>query len=130
MSVTDTGDRIFLRGLKVDCIIGFIEWERRLPQTLVIDLELPCDCARAAGSDAVADTIDYKAVAKRVQGWVAESQFQLLETLAHKLALLLLAEFDLAWVHVSVNKPGALSASRDVGVSLTRRRSDKPAKGG
>ena len=48
MSVTETGDRIFLRGLKVDCIIGFIEWERRLPQTLVIDLELPCDCARGA----------------------------------------------------------------------------------
>jgi 7,8-dihydroneopterin aldolase/epimerase/oxygenase len=130
MSVTETGDRIFLRGLKVDCIIGFIEWERRLPQTLVIDLELPCDCARAAQSDAVADTIDYKAVAKRVQVWVAESQFQLLETLAHELALLLLTEFNLAWVHVSVNKPGAISASRDVGVSLTRRRGDNPARGG
>lgn len=130
MSEIDSGDRIFLRGLKVDCIIGFIEWERRLPQTLVIDLELPCDCVHAARTDKVADTIDYKAVAKRVLAWVAESEFQLLETLAHRLALLLLAEFNLDWVHVSVNKPGAISASRDVGVSLTRRRSDLPARGG
>ena len=63
-----SGDRIFLRGLTTECIIGFIDWERRVKQTVVLDLELPVDCARAARSDDVADTLDYKKVAKRVLG--------------------------------------------------------------
>lgn len=117
-------DRIFLRGLTAQCIIGFIDWERRTPQTLLIDLEIPCDCTLAARQDRVEDTVDYKRVAKRVLAWVPETQFQLVETLAHQLALLLLAEFSLAWVRVSVNKPGAIRDSRDVGVSLERRRTD------
>jgi dihydroneopterin aldolase len=61
-------------------------------------------------------------VAKRVLGWVQASQFHLVESLAQALALLLLAEFPLAWVRVSVNKPGAISHSRDVGVCVERRR--------
>jgi dihydroneopterin aldolase len=117
-------DRIFLRGLNTQCIIGFIDWERRTPQTLLIDLELPCDCARAARSDEVADTVDYKRVAKRVLGWVPTTKFQLVETLAHHLALLLVSEFALDWIRVSVNKPGAIRDSRDVGVQLERRRDD------
>jgi len=115
-------DHIFLRGLECQCIIGFIDWERRVPQTVVIDVEMPCDCTRAAHSDAVVDTVDYKSVAKRVLGWVGESQFQLIETLAHRLALLLLEEFSLAWIRVRINKPGAIRHSRDVGVSIERRR--------
>jgi dihydroneopterin aldolase len=117
-----TSDTIFLRGLQVDCIIGFIDWERQLPQTVVVDLEVPCDCARAAASDAVADTVDYKKLAKRVLAYVGESQFHLLETLAHKLALLLIEEFGLPWVRLSINKPGAIRHSRDVGVSIERHR--------
>jgi len=117
-------DRIFLRGLSTRCIIGFIDWERRTPQTLLIDLEIPCDCARAARSDQVADTVDYKRVAKRVLGWVPTTKFQLVETLAHHLALLLVAEFELEWIRVSVNKPGAIRDSRDVGVQLERQRGD------
>jgi dihydroneopterin aldolase len=117
-------DRIFLRGLSVECIIGFIDWERRTPQTLLIDLELPCDCAHAARRDDVADTVDYKRIAKRILAWLPETQFHLVETLAHRLALLLLAEFPLEWIRVSVNKPGAIRHSRDVGVSIERRRAD------
>ncbi len=117
-----TTDHIFLRGLECQCIIGFIDWERRVPQSVLIDVEMPCDCARAAHSDAVADTIDYKSVAKRVLAWVGESQFQLIETLAHRLALLLLEEFSLAWIRVRINKPGAIRHSRDVGVAIERRR--------
>ena len=64
------GDRIFLRGLRAQCIIGFIDWERRTPQTLLVDLEIPCDCTRAARHDKVEDTIDYKRVAKRVLAWL------------------------------------------------------------
>jgi 7,8-dihydroneopterin aldolase/epimerase/oxygenase len=123
------GDRIFLRGLECQCIIGFIDWERRVPQTVVIDLEFPADCARAAASDAVADTVDYKQVAKRVLAYVAASQFQLIETLAHRLALLLLAEFSLAWVRLNLNKPGAIRHSRDVGVVIERHRAERAGGG-
>jgi dihydroneopterin aldolase len=128
MSQHDSEDRIFLRGLSIDCIIGFVDWERRTPQTVVIDLELPCDCARAARRDMVADTVDYKSVAKRVLAWVQASQFHLVESLAQGLALLLLAEFPLEWVRVSVNKPGAIRHSKDVGVSIERRRSQLQAQ--
>jgi dihydroneopterin aldolase len=123
MSESPTQDRIFLRGLSVECIIGFIDWERRTPQTLLIDLEMPCDCERAGRRDEITDTLDYKQVAKRILAWVPTTQFNLVETLAHRLALLLLAEFPLEWVRISVNKPGAIRHSRDVGVQIERRRS-------
>lgn len=119
-----SGDRIFLRGLTAECIIGFIEWERRVRQTVVVDLELPIDCRRAAATDEVADTVDYKRVAKRVLAYLEASEFKLVETLAHRLALLLLEEFGVEWVRVSVNKPGAIRGSRDVGVVIERSRAD------
>ena len=122
-----SADRIFLRGLTAQCIIGFIEWERRVKQTVVVDLELPVDCRRAAASDEVADTIDYKKVAKRVLGYIEASEFKLVETLAHRLALLLLEEFGMEWVRISLNKPGAIRNSRDVGVVIERSRADLTA---
>ena len=121
------GDRIFLRGLSTECIIGFIDWERRVRQTVVLDLELPVDCTRAAHSDAVADTLDYKKVAKRVLAFVEASEFHLVETLAHRLALMLLQEFALPWVRIALNKPGAIRHSRDVGVTIERTRADLAA---
>jgi 7,8-dihydroneopterin aldolase/epimerase/oxygenase len=120
----DAGDRIFLHGLAVDCIIGFIEWERRIKQTVVLDVEMPVDCARAAQSDDVADTLDYKRVAKRLIAFVEEAEFKLVETLAHRAAMLILEEFGVAWVRLSVNKPGAIRGSRDVGVAVLRTRED------
>ncbi|HZO23248.1 MAG TPA: dihydroneopterin aldolase [Steroidobacteraceae bacterium] len=119
-----SGDVIFLRGLAVECVIGFIDWERRVKQTVLLDLELPADCRQAARYDEVAQTLDYKKVAKRVIAFVEASEFKLVETLAHRLALLLLAEFNLEWLRVSVNKPGAIRGSRDVGVRIERTRSD------
>src|SRR5271170_740898 len=119
-----SGDRIFLHGLTTECIIGFIDWERRVKQTVVLDIELPVDCARAAASDRVADTLDYKKVAKRVLAFVEASEFQLVETLAHRLALVILEEFQLSWVRITLNKPGAIRHSRDVGVLIERTRAD------
>ena len=87
----------------------------------MIDLEIPVDCARAAASDSVKDTVDYKSIAKRTIAFVSEAQFHLVETLAHKLAMTLLAEFDIAWIRLSLNKPGAIRGSRDVGVTIERR---------
>ena len=120
-------DTIFLRGLEVECIIGFIEWERRIKQRVQIDLELPVDCTRAALSDDVADTVDYKRVAKRVIAFVEASQFLLVETMAHRMAMMILEEFGLEWIRIAVNKPGAIRGSRDVGVSIERHRSELPA---
>jgi dihydroneopterin aldolase len=119
---TEAGDRIFLHGLAIDCIIGFIDWERRVKQTIVLDVEMPVDCARAAQTDEVADTLDYKKVAKRLISFVEESDFKLVETLAHRAALLILAEFGVEWVRLSVNKPGAIRHSKDVGVAVLRTR--------
>jgi dihydroneopterin aldolase len=122
----DKGDRIFLHGLAVECIIGFIEWERRLKQTVVLDVEMPVDCARAAATDDVADTLDYKKVAKRLIAFVEGSEFKLVETLAHRAALTILSEFGVEWIRLSVNKPGAIRHSKDVGVAVLRSRADLP----
>ncbi len=129
MSYSQTaGDRIFLHGLTAECIIGFIDWERRVKQTVVLDVELPVDCRRASLTDEVADTLDYKQVAKRVLAFVGASEFRLVETLAHRVALLILEEFAVEWVRVALNKPGAIRNSRDVGVVIERRRADLPAQ--
>jgi dihydroneopterin aldolase len=124
--LTVRDDTIFLRGLAIECIIGFIDWERRVKQTVVIDLELPVDCRKASIRDEVEDTLDYKKVAKRVISFVEASEFKLVETLAHRLALAILEEFGVAWVRLSVNKPGAIRGSRDVGMSIERTRADLP----
>jgi dihydroneopterin aldolase len=119
-----SSDCLFLRGLAVECIIGFIEWERHVKQTVVIDLELPLDCRTAAATDDVADTLDYKRLAKQVIAFVEASEFKLVETLAHRTALLVLEQFGVAWVRLSLNKPGAIRGSRDVGVTIERSRAD------
>ncbi|HNP64988.1 MAG TPA: dihydroneopterin aldolase [Woeseiaceae bacterium] len=118
-------DKIFLNELKVDTIIGIWEWERRVRQTVVIDLEMSADIAKAAATDEVADTLNYKSVAKRIQDFVAASSFQLVETLAERIAGIVRDEFDVQWVKVRVNKPGAIRGSRDVGVLIER--GDRPA---
>jgi dihydroneopterin aldolase len=117
-------DKIFLRGLEVECIIGFSDWERRIKQKVQIDLEMPVDCARAARSDDVVDTLDYKQVAKRVIGFVESSEFMLVETMAHRMALMILQEFGMEWIRIWINKPGAIRGSRDVGVAIERNRDD------
>ena len=122
-----SGDRIFLRGLTAECVIGFIDWERRVKQTVVVDLELPVDCRQAAVTDDVNDTVDYKKVSKRVLAFIEASEFKLVETLAQRLAMLILEEFPIEWLRLSINKPGAIRNSRDVGVSIERSRADLSA---
>jgi dihydroneopterin aldolase len=119
-----SGDRIFLRGLTAECVIGFIDWERRVKQTVVVDLELPVDCRQAAVTDDVNDTVDYKKVSKRVLAFIEASEFMLVETLAQRLAMLILEEFAIEWIRLSINKPGAIRNSRDVGVAIERSRAD------
>lgn len=115
-------DRIFLHDLRVETIVGIWEWERKIRQTVSIDLEMAADVRRAAASDNIDETLDYKRVAKRVQQFVAESSYQLVETLAEKIAEIVIDEFDLPWVEVCVNKPGAIRGARDVGVKIRREK--------
>lgn len=113
-------DKIFLRELKVETIIGIWEWERKIRQTVIVDLEMSADIAKAAATDDVADTLNYKSVAKRIQSFVADSSFQLVETLAERIAEIIREEFGVAWVRVTVHKPGAIRGSRDVGIDIER----------
>lgn len=115
-------DIIFLNNLKIDTVIGIYDWERKIRQSVIIDLEMATDIARAAATDAIEDTLDYKAVAKRLISFVGESQFQLVETLTEKIAELILTEFDVPWVRVRLNKQGAVRYARDVGIVIERGR--------
>jgi dihydroneopterin aldolase len=117
-------DVIFLSGLTTECIIGIWDWERRVKQKIVIDLEMGADIRRAAATDAIEDTLDYKRVAKRLLAFVSESQFQLVETLTERIAQIVVTEFDVPWVKVRLNKQGAIRGSRDVGILIERRRED------
>ena len=113
-------DIIFVRDLKVDCVIGVFEWERKIRQTLHIDLELGTDIAKAAASDNLDDTLDYKAVTNSIREFVSISEYKLVETLAEKIAALVQEQFNVSWMRVVINKRGALRHAQDVGVSIER----------
>lgn len=115
-------DKIFIQALKSEAIIGIYDWERQVRQTVLIDLEIGADIRKAAVTDSIDDTLNYKRVAKRVLAFVEGSQFHLVETLAEHLAMLILEEFGVGWVHITLSKPGAVRGSRDVGVMLERDR--------
>jgi 7,8-dihydroneopterin aldolase/epimerase/oxygenase len=117
-------DKIFLSALTVECIVGIWDWERRVKQTVIIDLEMAADIRRAAASDRIEDTIDYKKVAKRLLQFVGDSQFNLVETLAEQIARVIVTEFGVSWVKVRLNKQGAIRGARDVGIEIERRPSD------
>ena len=115
-------DIIFIEALRVETVIGVYDWERRIRQPVVIDLEMGTDIARAAASDDVADSLDYKSVSKRVQQFVTESSFFLVETLTERIAALILDEFAVPWVRVKLNKVGALRGAAGVGIMIERGR--------
>jgi dihydroneopterin aldolase len=123
-------DIIYLRDVRIDTVIGVYRWEREMKQTLVIDLELGTDIRPAAKSDAIADTLNYKDIAKRVTAFVEQSRYQLVEALAEAVAKLVLDEFPVPWLRLSVNKQGAVRGVRDVGVVIVRHRlEDEDAEG-
>lgn len=115
-------DIVFIRELRIDTVIGIYDWEREIRQTVVFDLEMGADIARAAASDAIDETLDYKAVSKRLIEFVRGSEFQLVETLAERCAAIVIEEFGVPWVRLTLNKVGAVSAARDVGVIIERTR--------
>ncbi|QXP85446.1 dihydroneopterin aldolase [Methylococcus sp. Mc7] len=118
-------DIIFLRGLQIETIIGIYDWEREIRQTVVFDLEMATDIRRAAETDDISHALDYKAVSKRLIEFVESSRFFLVETLAEKVAAILLNEFPIPWVRITLNKRGAIRGASDVGVLIERGK--KPA---
>lgn len=117
-------DIVFIRELKIGTVVGIYDWERRIRQNVVLDLDMGTDIGRAAQSDKIEDTLDYKAVAKRLIQFVSGSEFQLVETLAEKVAELVMREFAVRWVKVTLHKPGAVSGSKSVGVIIERGKRD------
>ncbi|MBD3646881.1 MAG: dihydroneopterin aldolase [Pseudomonadales bacterium] len=115
-------DIVYIRELEVETVIGIFEWERNIKQIVSIDLEMASDISKAAHSDAIEDTLDYKSVAKRIIEFVEASEFQLVETLAEKIAELVLDEFNVDSLKLRLGKPGAVRGSRDVGVIIERTR--------
>jgi len=116
-------DKIFIHALKTETIIGIFDWERQVRQTVLLDIEIAADIRKAALSDAVEDTLNYKKVAKRVLAFVEASSFHLVEALAEHVAMLILEEFQVTWVSIVLSKPGAVRNSRDVGIAVQRDRS-------
>jgi dihydroneopterin aldolase len=106
--------------MKIETTVGIWEWEKRIKQQVIIDIEMSADIKKAASSDQIEDTLNYKAVAKSVRKLVEESSFQLVETMAEKISELVIGEHNVSWVRVKVNKPGAIRGSKGVGIIIER----------
>lgn len=113
-------DIIYLNNLQVDAVIGIYDWERRTRQRLLLDIEIGVDIRAAAATDNIEDTLNYKAVAKRVIAFVSDSRFHLVETLAENVAGMILNEFNVPWCRLRLNKQGVVKGVRDVGVIIER----------
>lgn len=113
-------DIIFLRGLHIETVIGIYDWERKIRQPVILDLEMATDIRKAAASDDIADTLDYKAVSKRITSFVESSEFFLVETLAERITRILIEEFGVPWVRLTLNKKGAVRGASDVGLIIER----------
>ena len=113
-------DTVYIEGLKTDAVIGVYDWERSIRQTLVLDLELASDNRAAAATDGIADAMNYDAISKRILAYVQASEFELIETLAERVAAIVLSEFNIPWLRLKLSKPGAVAEANDVGVIIER----------
>lgn len=113
-------DIVYVRELNIQTVIGIFDWERSIKQTVSLDLEMGTDIAKAASSDHIDDTLDYKAVSKRLIAFVEASEFQLVETMAERITEIVRNEFNVPWVKLRLSKPGAVRGAKDVGVVIER----------
>lgn len=113
-------DIIFLGGLEVETIIGIYDWERVTKQTIILDIEMAFDIQKAAETDDIQYTLDYKTVSQRIVSFVEASQFLLVEKLISEIADIIRNEFNVPWVRITLNKKGAISVARDVGIIIER----------
>ncbi len=115
-------DKVFIEGLEIDTLIGIYDWERRIHQALVFDIEMAFDNRIPAATDDIARTLNYKDVSKRLVEYVGQSDFGLVETLAERCAAIILEEFGVSHVRLKLSKPGAVRGARAVGVIIERKR--------
>jgi len=115
-------DKVFIEALEIECVIGIYDWERKIRQPVVLDIEMAFDNRKPAATDAIEDTLDYKAVSKRLIQYVSESSFGLVETLAERCAEIITGEFGVGHVRLKLSKPGAVRGSKAVGVIIERSR--------
>jgi dihydroneopterin aldolase len=115
-------DEVFVRALEVPAILGIYPHERTTPQPVRISFTMYTDIRAAAASDTIADALDYANAAARVTELAQNGRFNLAETLAERIAELLLGEFRCDRVQVEVEKPAALAEARGVGVRIERAR--------
>ena len=120
-------DHVFIEGLEIEALIGIYDWERRIRQTLVFDIEMAFDNRIPAASDAIEDTLNYKAVSRRIVDYVTQSDFGLVETLAERVAAIILDEFGVRSVRLKLSKPGAVRGTSAVGVTIVRTAASSPA---
>lgn len=113
-------DIVFIEDLRIDAVIGIYDWERRVRQTLALDIEMAFDNRPPAVTDDINLTLNYKDVSKRLISYVGESQFGLVETLAERCAAIIREEFGVVWVRLKLSKPGAVRGARAVGVRIER----------
>jgi len=113
-------DIVFIRDLQIETIIGIYDWERKVRQIISLDIDMASDIKKAADSDNIDDTLSYKTVAKRLIAFVEQSEFELVEALAEKICEIILEEFNVPWVRLTLNKPGAVRGSKSVGVMIER----------
>ncbi len=118
-------DIVFIRDLQIETVIGIYDWERKVRQIVSLDIDMASDIKKAADSDNIDDTLSYKTVAKRLIAFVEQSEFELVEALAEKICEIILGEFNVPWVRLTLNKPGAVRGSKSVGVMIER--GQKPA---
>jgi dihydroneopterin aldolase len=117
-------DKVFIENLTVEAVIGVWDWERDIKQPVSLDLEMDYDIRKAAASDSIEDTLDYKAVAKRLIRFIEQSEFQLVEALAEHCAAIVLDEFPVSRLKLKLSKPGAVRGSSAVGVIIERSRTE------
>ena len=113
-------DIVFIHDLQIETVIGIYDWERKIRQTISLDIEMATDISKAAKSDNIDDTLSYKTVAKRLIEFVQQSEFELVEALAEKICSIVMDEFDVPWIKLTLHKPGAVRGSRSVGVIIER----------
>jgi dihydroneopterin aldolase len=113
-------DIVFIRELQIETVIGIYDWERKIRQTISLDIDMAADIQQAAKSDNIDDTLSYKTVAKRLIEFVDQSEYELVEALAEKICSIIIEEFSVPWVRLSLSKPGAVRGSKAVGVIIER----------
>lgn len=113
-------DRIFITGLSIETIIGIYDWERTTRQRVIIDLEMSADIAKASKAEDVDSTLNYKTLSDTLTNFIENSEFQLIETMASRICEIVIEDFGVAWVKLTLHKPDALSGNTDVGVIIER----------